>query len=387
MLYNKLPMLKGYDIQLRDYLSANKKGGIVRLGLHIKCPKCNLSCPYCLNDEGMHFIGRDDEEVSISDVKDWIHQAYDLGVKCVVIDGKYEPLSNKKDTFELIEYIRSLNITPILITNLTLFNEDIIKKLNYFKVSVLGKLNVPMTDKTDIFYDTYAEIQQYLTGSSNRNVYDKLLEIINLLIKYEFNEVVYNDDGIPTTRLGVETVITPHNYSYIPILVRQLRELNIYVHGEQVKPQGAAGDGEFEIRKEEIKVLFENVYQEDIKNEYMRDEITPVYIDGKCIKHLATCNVNVNGDVIPCPSVELYLGNLKKEKLKDIINKNKYVNIIRNLNENIKGDCKECELFKKYKCYGGCRGYTYMYLRQKGYTIDESLVASDPSCWRVENIL
>ena len=178
------PILKGYDITKQEYIETNRTGGIIRLGLHVSCPACNLSCPYCLNGCGTHYVKNiQTDSVGIDDRKSWIRQAYELGARCFVIDGIYEPLANEAETLELLGYIRSLGVTPILITNMTYMDERIVKRLAEMQVSVLGKLNVPMVESDHPNYRTYSEVQAYLTGG-NSGVYERLKSAIHLLMVY-----------------------------------------------------------------------------------------------------------------------------------------------------------------------------------------------------------
>ncbi len=383
-----LPVLKGLDVTKDQLINANKKKELIRLGLHISSKKCNISCPYCLNEEGIHYVNNDvyNSKATLDEIKNWLKQAKELKVKYVIIDGIFEPLTNQKDTLNILEYLQELEIRSILITNLTLMTKDIAKRLKELNVAILGKLNVPIVNKHDINYGKFAQLQSYLMGLQNKNIYDVLISNINLLIDYGFNKLEYNKDGCKTTRLGLQTIITHHNIEYLPTLASQTRDLNIFFLAERVKPQGAAVSDEFYISPFEFKELDETIKSDNEKLGYYIRESTPAFINGTCLKHLGTVNININGDVIPCPSVEFIIGNLRKEKLKDIIN-SYYAQILRNIKDHIQGDCKHCELFKNLECYAGCRGYTFMYLKHRGFSDYEALVASDPSCWKVKQIL
>ena len=97
-------------------------------------------------------------------------------------------------------------------------------------------------------------------------------------------------------------------------------------------------------------------------------------------------DLHPNGDFYPCPGIDLKLGNIDTDDLEKIL-ANPYLKIIRNLNKYIQGDCKKCDLFEKHLCYGGCRGTTFQTLIQKQRSIYEALVASDPSCFKVKEVL
>ena len=73
--------------------------------------------------------------------------------------------------------------------------------------------------------------------------------------------------------------------------------------------------------------------------------------------------------------------------MKEIIENSEVLDIVRNLEEKIQGDCKSCIHMKERECYAGCRGTAYQEMKAKGYTDAEALVASDPGCWKVNSVL
>ena len=383
--------IKGFDLTVEDYLEANRNGKIVRVGVHINGPQCNFKCPYCLNGQGTHVIDHlenVDNPATFEELQKWIFEAKTLGSRCIIVDGVWEPLMNKEGCFEIMEYINDLGMVPMVVTNGSIMTEKMAKKLYQINATVITKLNVPLVDINDKRYPAIIEIQKKLSGVSKYNVYERLKKSVYLLIDQGFAIARKNEKGNLVTRLGVQTVISPHNYDFIAEMVSQMRKLNIYIHAETIKPQGRAEDErKFWIEKSKIKELFEKVKDDDKKIGIDTGDITPPLASGCCLRHMGTFNITLSGDVIPCPSIELVLGNLRNTTFKDIIDNNPHLKILRNLRQEIRGDCKECELLKKYECYGGCRGYTYMSLMRQGYSVNDALTASDPYCWNVTNIL
>ena len=64
------------------------------------------------------------------------------------------------------------------------------------------------------------------------------------------------------------------------------------------------------------------------------------------------------------------VGNVKTERLTDILKRSPVVQKLRNIYENIEGECKGCEF--AFDCYG-CRG--------NAYQTTGNYLASDPACW------
>lgn len=382
-------ILKGYDTSKEVFREYNKSGKIVRLGIHVSHERCNLSCPYCLNsDDGFHYIDNHlyQSRASLPEMKKWISDAKQVGVRTVVIDGLFEPMMNKECTLNLIRHIRDEGVNPILITNLVLLAREDVIALADCDCAVLGKLNVPLVGAQDPRYQSYVEVQRYLTGNNYADIYEKLRSKIELLQEYNFNSQRNNAEGNPITNLGLQTVIAPQNIAYIPELYRQLSELNIYMHMEPVKMQGGGYGDTFNLSPCSIKDLWARLKAVNDERNVETMPQNPAYVLHKCLNNLATLNININGDVIPCPSIEVIVGNLRSDLMPQII-RHRHMQMIRNLEKHLTGSCQECELLRSADCYGGCRGGTFMRLRQIGHSVEESLSASDPSCWRVNKVL
>lgn len=382
--------LRGLDFTKDDYIHSKKNDRILLVNIHVNGPKCNFKCPYCLVGDGTHLIDHTSQRkiASVVDQKKWIQEAQLLGSRTVIIDGLYEPLMNLPVVFEIIKYVNALGMVPILVTNGFLITKKIAARLSQANASVFAKINVPMVDQNDPRHIKFVDIQKFLTGVNNNDIYERLKKALHILINEGFTWVKQNHNGRLTTSLAVETVISPQNYDYICELVHQMRKLNIYVHAETIKPQGSAEyEDKFWIPPLKIKALFEEIKKDDDILGIDGYEISPPLAAGTCMRNKASFSITTEGDVIPCPSIEFVLGNLYHTTLEKIVKTNKDVGILRNLEFFLQGDCKKCELLTRGECYGGCRGYTYMALKKKGYRHKDAITASDPYCWRVKTVV
>lgn len=80
--------------------------------------------------------------------------------------------------------------------------------------------------------------------------------------------------------------------------------------------------------------------------------------------------IKANGDVWPCPFVQINTGNLRETSFKEIWRQSEVLVNLRNREDTLKGNCREC----KYRTIcGGCRG------RAVAYRGD--YLAEDPSCF------
>ncbi|MCD6371816.1 MAG: radical SAM protein [Candidatus Aenigmarchaeota archaeon] len=87
--------------------------------------RCNLKCKFCWLrdfDNG----GLNTEELPTKKYKEMVKDASDMGVHTIEITGGGEPLF-RKDTFEIMKLVKKYNMFGRLITNGTLFTEEMIK--------------------------------------------------------------------------------------------------------------------------------------------------------------------------------------------------------------------------------------------------------------------
>ncbi len=394
----KIPAFYGFNLTQDDRYNYVSEHKLFRLGIKINTPNtCNWACPYCYvgdeDDEKRPVKREADGKVSndlskdklwATRMKGWIDQGIELGVKAVTINGTFEPTTSKS-MIEIIEYCTSANLATTLVTNGTLLNEKMARDIYNTGANIMTKINVPMVDSSDDNYMLYSSIQKKLSGLKNdaKKIYEEQKAVINMLVDIGFNKV--NKDG--STRLGIESIVSNLNVEYLPLLIQEAREKNMYAHIEITKLQGFAKQNrDLTIGKDKLEELFTIVQKNDSKNGYEPYEIKPPYLAGTCYENLNRLDIHADGKVNPCPGIETTLGDLNKDKLKDIVI-SKPLEIIRNLEKYIEGDCKECELFINRECYGGCRGTVYQTLISNGHSEYESWVGSDPSCWRVTSLL
>lgn len=370
------PKLKGFTESVSEFYSAAKKGKILRLGIQIETPLCNWNCPYCYADTTPNQTVV--KAAPIEQMFDWIDQGINLGATGLTVNGTFEPTMGK-DMFKVLEYSTRSGLNTMLVTNSTGITVNKAKKLRELDISVLIKLNVPITFEDDPFFEEYKKIQGFMSGGSER-IYQMILKKLKILQNEGFNTPMPGN----VTSLGVESVIVKPNLKYLRILSRQLRDMNIYTHFEVVKVQGnCKKNANLAPNPKELKELFFGILQDDLKDGYEEFKPHPPYVGGTCYQNLIRLNIAANGDVRPCPGIDLKFGNLTENSMETIIKNSDILNIIRNLDERIEGDCKTCKYMLERECYAGCRGMAFQEMKKKGYSDYKALVSSDPSCWNV----
>ncbi len=392
-----LPTFYGFKVNLEDRYEFAQQRRLFRLGIKLNTPNvCTWSCPYCymgssnaddrprlLAGEELAGEGLNKDPAWAERMKGWIRQGIDLGVKAITLNGTFEPTTSP-NYMEIIRFCRENDLWVTLVTNGSTLNRARLEDLYELEVNILTKINVPMVHQDDPRYNLFCEIQKELSGRGNaQETYEFQRWLIEEMIDVGFNRTL----DPAKTRMGVESVITTSNIEYLPELVLQLRDQNIYAHIEVTKVQGFAHNNRYLApSKAQLQGLFEVLADQDKSIGFEPWEPRPPYVASSCHENLFRLDIHANGTVRPCPGVEVTLGDLNHDAMAEIVRHDK-LDIIRNLEHYIEGDCRNCELFQTRECYGGCRGTVFQTLKSQGFSEREALVASDPSCWKVNRVL
>lgn len=307
---------------------------------------CNYKCRYCYSSAGAPLHN----EMTLTELFNVVDQAKELCVRTIVIIGGGEPLIYPHIK-KLIKYIFSKGINMILFTNGSNIDADMAEFLYTYDVFPVLKAN-GLKPKT----------MNWLCGTSN--AYQTFLRALSNLIK-----AGYNNHG---RSIGISTVICQQNYDEIVTLWKWVRNHNMIPYFERVTPQGRAKNNNLEVSPEDLKRIFDILSQIDRECYGIEwDSSHPPIAGSSCERHLYSLYVKSNGDVIPCSGIELVVGNVRNDKLQDIIIGSKVIQELRHIENTIKGKCLKCDLHGE--CYG-CRGSAYSYYGDH--------LAQDPLCWR-----
>jgi radical SAM protein with 4Fe4S-binding SPASM domain len=172
--------------------------------------------------------------------------------------------------------------------------------------------------------------------------------------------------------MGISTVICQQNIDELPKMWEWLRDQNIAPYFEMITPQGGAKKHNMlEVDSRQVEELFHRIARIDRKKYGHTWDPKPPLVGGECLRHQFSCAVNSEGFVQPCVGVTIPIGNVRKQRLKDILQESEVVQDLKSYTETIKGPCGECERLSE--CYG-CRGAAYQ--------MTGDYLASDPLCWK-----
>ena len=311
--------------------------------------RCNRSCIHCrLEEQSLH-------EMDIKDIKAVIDQLAEAKVLSLIITGG-EPLLRKDVLLETITYAHERGIPNIfLVTNATLLTYNFIRQLD--QISSFRALHFSLDGAT-------SETNDKIRGEGSFNA---VIEALKMCSKVHFQK-------------GVETVVLKGNSHEIPHILRLALDFgaNIYGIGRLFpigrgrKCHGMLGTAPQEHREvirsfNELKKVYANrilMISEDPLN-VLFDDHTRI----RCTAGLNYCAITAQGDVRPCITLPVNVGNLLKTPLKVIWNHAETFKKLRN-KKNLKGRCGACAY--NQTC-GGCRAYAFC--------LTGDFLAEDPLCW------
>ena len=306
---------------------------------------CNFRCLYCYASD--HSQQR--SELAKEEFFDLIDQAKELGARKMIVLGG-EPMLYPH-IMEMIRFIRSREMEIELFTNGTNITRDKAKELYDNGVRVVLKMN------------TFDEkVQDTLSGRTG--AYKQIHDAFENLRQAGYPSVEHP--------MGISTVICQQNIDELPRMWEWLRDQHIIPYFEMITPQGGAKEHNMlEVDSRKVEEFFHTISELDAKKYGYHWEPKPPLVGGECLRHQFSCAVNSEGYVQPCVGVTIPIGNVRQQKLKDILSESEVVSDLKSYKVMIKGPCGECE--KLEECYG-CRGAAYQ--------LTGDYLASDPLCWK-----
>jgi radical SAM protein with 4Fe4S-binding SPASM domain len=339
-----LDRIYGAEFSAQEIADAVRDGRLLSMEIEFN-QSCNFRCIYCYAADNPDRRN----ELSTEEFIDVIHQAKELGARKIIILGGepmlYPPI------MEMIRYIRSLDMAIELFTNGTNITVPIAQEL--FDTGVRAVLKMNTFDES---------LQDALSGreGSFRQIQEALQNL--KLAGYPSKE----------NPLGVSSIICQQNIAELPRLWEWLRDQNILPYFEMMTPQGGAREETtLDLDSRTIEEFFQLISEIDKTKYGILWDPKPPLVGGECLRHQFSCAVNSEGYVQSCVGITIPIGNVRQQRLKEILRDSEVVQDLKNYKDMIKGPCGECESLEA--CYG-CRGTAYQ--------MTGDYLASDPLCWK-----
>ncbi|OGV52675.1 MAG: hypothetical protein A2X49_16520 [Lentisphaerae bacterium GWF2_52_8] len=332
-----------FSFSLEDIASTAKGNRLLSLEIE-PSTRCNYLCPYCYSAKGEG----DAAELDFTLIESVLRQAAELGARRIVILGG-EPLLYAR-LFDMIDLINSLGMQAEIFSNGSLLTPEIASRLFSANVNLALKMN-----------------------SLNSDVQERLSGVPAALDKAWAALANARAAGYPGEKafLAVSSVISRANADGIVELWRYLRENKITPYFETITPQGRAKREEnswLHLDPPEIREIFEKLSEAD-RDYGFKWRPQPPLAGNRCLRHQYSCLVNSRGEVFPCVGIDIAVGNVREQRLFDIIHDSEIIQDLRA--KPVKEPCRSCEFSPS--CYG-CRGGAYQ--------LTGDWRAADPQCWR-----
>lgn len=243
--------------------------------------KCNFNCEHC-------YIPKHVDVMKYETIKSIINQLFELGTFKIILTGGEVALHPK--FMEIVQYIRKKGMMVELMSNVSLFTEEIMTELARLCVKV-----------STTMFSFCTEINDSITKSRNsaEKIWDNVLRMKQLGIQVDVKVPImkknYRDYG--TVKAKCKKNAIPITYS-VAITPR--------TDGDK-KPM------EFALCKEELDYFID--LNETIKSKDFKKYKESDYL---CSAVGNSLSINVNGEVYPCNSFAYFYGNIYENTIREI---------------------------------------------------------------------
>jgi len=340
---------------------------------------CNLKCAHCYENAGPKAM---EDELTSEEAKRVIDEFEDTGVVAIAFSGG-EPLI-RKDIFDVAGYARNRGFYTSIATNGTLITRDLAKKMK----EVFGYVEISL-DGFEAAHDKFRGIPGAwkLTCEGIKNCVAEGIDTCVALTatRYNLHEIPKLVD-FAEKELGVKRVII---FNYVPtgrgkdIIDQDLnpeerQELLKYLYNRMISnncrlicystaPQYSTISWEYAFGGESAPVVATHFTNRGAIQALQGRTKSLAEFLGGCGAGRLYCGLEPNGDITPCVFMPIKLGNIRKNRLREIWHSSELLWKLRN--RDALESCGQCEY--KYIC-GGCRARAY------GYYGD--VQAPDPGC-------
>jgi radical SAM protein with 4Fe4S-binding SPASM domain len=325
---------------------------------------CNLQCIHCHTSGGKPA----DDELTTKEAKCLIDQLAEVSEFRMMAFTGGEPLV-REDLFELLAYAQAVGFTNTLATNATLIDDEVARRLRHCGV-VIGAVSL---DGFDAATHDYVRNQPGAFEAALRGI--RALRRAGIPLHINITAMDYNMDQLEplmtlVDELGTAILIM---YQLVPV-------------GRGQGIEAAALD----VSANERLIRF-MARAQSVTRAIMEPVAGPQYwpfllqqngIAGGPLLRLAEtvfhgCSagrgfvyIKPNGEVWPCPFIEVNCGNVRETPFSTIWATSPVFEDLREREKRLQGRCGECQY---RRLCGGCRG--------RAWAITGDYLAEDPSCF------
>lgn len=283
--------------------------------------KCNERCVHCyIPHENKTTIIDCDLMYNVLD------QCKQMGVLTVIFSGG-EPMLHPHFC-DFLKYAKDLDFNVVVLSNLTLLTDEIIKALMYRHASCVN-------------------VSLY---SMNMEVHDAITTIAGSFEKTKANIEKLIENNVP---IQINCPIMKQNKDTFHTVVQwgQSHKCSVITDYLIMARSNRSTDNlKNRLTKDDLEVVIKKlldtdvVFQSNVKSNFTEHN-APLSSDDKvCGVGMSTLCMVTNGDVFPCAGWQKYIcGNIKQSSLKSIWNDSPQVNYLRRLRQSDFPKCVNCE--------------------------------------------
>jgi len=325
---------------------------------------CNLRCIHCHATSGKP----SPDELTTDEAKKFIDELAKIDEFRMLVYTGGEPLM-RPDLLELLEHSKKAGLANVIATNGTLINEDIAFRMK--EAGVVGAAVSLDSSARDIHNKIRSNSQAFELAMEGIRAIKKagiLLQINVTAMEYNVETMDGLIELAESSGSGIMLL-----YQLVPVgRGSNIEEATLDVAENERLLKFLAE------KQKDISTIIEPVAGPQYWPYLMelRHKKNPVwlklaeYMFHGCAAGRGFVYIKANGDVWPCPFVEVKAGNVKTESFESIWNHSEVFVNLRKREETLRGACGECQY---RKICGGCRGRAMAY---HGDYLEE-----DPSCF------
>jgi radical SAM protein with 4Fe4S-binding SPASM domain len=325
---------------------------------------CNLHCIHCHASAGKP----SPEELSTEQGKRLLDELATIREFRMMAFTGGEPLV-RPDLFELLAYSQALGFTNTMATNATLVDESVARRLRQYGVVIAAVSLDGFEGKThDAIRGQPGAFQAAVHGM-------RALRRAGILLHVNVTVMEHNIDQIEPLLTLVDDLGTGILLMYQLVPVGRGQDVEEAALGRQANERLIRFLAE---AQRTSRAIIEPV----AGPQYWPFLLRRAGIHGGPLLHLAEavfhgCSagrgfvyIKPNGDVWPCPFIEVNCGNVRDTPFSTIWRDSQVLKELRNRETLLKGQCGECEYGR---VCGGCRG--------RAWAMTGDYLAEDPSCF------
>ncbi len=313
--------------------------------------KCNLQCPHCYLSAGRAA----ERELTTDECMEVLSEMKNLGTEMLILTGG-EPLL-RKDIYRIAQAASDMGIWVVMGTNGVLVTREVARKMVECGVQGVG-----------ISIDS-ADPDRHNAFRGGRNAWQHSVRALR----------VCKEEGLEVL---VQTTVMEENYDEVPDLLDFAREHGAWSFNLYFLVQTGRGQGMTDLSAAATESMLTRLidWQDDYRPMLVRSKCAPQFKQiayekgrggmesGGCMAATEYCRITPEGNVTPCPYMDVVAGSVLEQTFTTIWNDSSVFAELRDPAK-LKGRCGRCEF---QKLCGGCRC--------RAFAATGDYLSEDPAC-------